>query len=117
MSETATELGGALGIAVLGSIGAAVYRFGMANVIMNGVPPEAADAARGTLGAATAAAAWLPNGLGIELLATARDAFVQGFGMAAAISAVVVLAAAVVAAGSLRQPRSAPLVGDTLAQA
>jgi DHA2 family multidrug resistance protein-like MFS transporter len=98
MSETATELGGALGIAVLGSIGAAVYRFGMANVVMNGVPPEAAAAARGTLGAASAAAGWLPDALGIELLGAARDAFVQGFSLAAAISAVVVLVVAVVAA-------------------
>jgi DHA2 family multidrug resistance protein-like MFS transporter len=103
MSETATELGGALGIAILGSIGAAVYRAGMAHAVMFGVPPEAAEAARGTLGGAGAATAWLPMPLGGELLATARDAFAQGFSLAAAITAVLVLAMAVVAATMLRR--------------
>src|SRR2546422_775736 len=41
ISETSSELGGALGIAVLGSIGVAVYRDMMATGIPIGVPPEA----------------------------------------------------------------------------
>ena len=40
-SETSSELGGALGIAVLGSIGVAVYRSMMADGVPIGVPPEA----------------------------------------------------------------------------
>jgi len=44
ISETSSELGGALGIAILGSIGTAVYRSAMADAVAHGVPPEAAAA-------------------------------------------------------------------------
>lgn len=50
LSETGAELGGALGIAVLGSIGTAVYRRMMADAVPASVPHEIAEAARGTLG-------------------------------------------------------------------
>ncbi|MGH3682789.1 MAG: MFS transporter, partial [Natronosporangium sp.] len=50
LSETSTEFGGALGIAILGSIGTAVYRGAMADTLPAGVPPETAAAARDTLG-------------------------------------------------------------------
>lgn len=56
ISETSAELGGALGIAILGSIGTAVYRTELAKAIPAGVPPEAQEAARDTLGGAAAAA-------------------------------------------------------------
>ena len=61
ISETSAEFGGALGIAVLGSIGTAVYRGAMADAMPAGVPPEAAEAARDTLGGAVAAAEQLPD--------------------------------------------------------
>jgi DHA2 family multidrug resistance protein-like MFS transporter len=98
MSETATELGGALGIAILGSIGAAAYRGEMANFVSDGMPPAAGEAARATLGGATAAAAWLPTALSSDLLTIARDSFVHGFELTAAISAVLMLSIAVIAA-------------------
>jgi DHA2 family multidrug resistance protein-like MFS transporter len=112
MSETATELGGALGIAILGSIGAAVYRAGMANAVLSGIPPEAAEAARGTLGGATASAAALPLPPGAELLATARDSFAQGFSVAAAVSAVLVLGTAVLLAVMLRRAETTGNLGN-----
>src|SRR5256714_4716189 len=43
LSETANELGGALGIAILGSIGTAVYRRQVADALPAGLPPDAAD--------------------------------------------------------------------------
>jgi MFS transporter, DHA2 family, multidrug resistance protein len=98
ISETGSELGGALGIAILGSIGTAVYRGGMAATVLVGVPPEAAEAARGTLGGALALAGRLPNGLGAQLVGTARSAFTQALELTALISAVVVLATAIAAA-------------------
>ena len=52
MSETGSELGGALGIALLGSLGTATYRGWLINIIPDGVPTEAAMAARDTLGGA-----------------------------------------------------------------
>jgi DHA2 family multidrug resistance protein-like MFS transporter len=44
VAETTSEFGGALGIAVLGSIGAAAYRGHLADTMPAGVPPAAAEA-------------------------------------------------------------------------
>jgi DHA2 family multidrug resistance protein-like MFS transporter len=106
ISETGSEFGGALGIAILGSIGAAVYRSRMADGIPNGVPPHAVEAARETLGGAVAAAEPLHDPLGAELLEAARDAFTRSLELSAAISAAIVLALAVAAAVLLRGVRS-----------
>ena len=102
VSETAFELGGALGISVLGSIGVAIYRGGVASALPSGVPSEAAAAARDTLGAATGVAASLPSDLGAAVLAAARGAFVQGMELAAAIGMVVAIVIAVLAVFTLR---------------
>src|SRR5918994_6442217 len=61
ISETSSELGGALGIAVLGSIGSSVYRGQVADAVPAGVPPQTAEAARDTLGGALAVAGQLPS--------------------------------------------------------
>ena len=98
ISETAAELGGALGIAILGVIGTAVYR----GHVTGEIPPGAATASRDTLGGAVAAAGQLPGDLGAALLSAARDAFSQGLHVVAAISAGVALASAVLAAVMLR---------------
>jgi MFS transporter, DHA2 family, multidrug resistance protein len=95
ISETSSELGGALGIAIFGSIGTAVYRLAMWDAIPGGVAPEAREAARSTLGGAVAVANQLPGQLGAELLGTAREAFAQAFEITAAISAAVSLITAV----------------------
>jgi DHA2 family multidrug resistance protein-like MFS transporter len=106
ISETSSELGGALGIAILGSIGTAIYRTRMAAGVPEGVPADAAEIARGTLGGATAVAEQLPEPLGAALLGTAREAFVQAFEATAAVNAVLVLAAAIVATLVLRRAQS-----------
>jgi len=105
ISETGSELGGALGIAILGSIGAAVYRGEIGEGIPSAVSPDAAAAARETLGGADEAAAELPGELGTEFLATANEAFVQGLELAASITAALVLALALVAGVLLREVR------------
>ena len=61
ISETSAEFGGALGIAMFGSIGVAVYRSAMADTAPAGVPPQALEAARATLGGAVAVARELPR--------------------------------------------------------
>jgi DHA2 family multidrug resistance protein-like MFS transporter len=104
VSETSSELGGALGIAVLGSVGTAVYRAHVA--VPSGVPSAAATAARDTLGGALAAAGQLPDQLGGTLLGAAREAFTRGLQATAAISAVVALAIAILAAALLRDVRA-----------
>jgi MFS transporter, DHA2 family, multidrug resistance protein len=106
ISETSSELGGALGIAVLGSIGTAVYRTRMADAMPNGVPAALDEAARGTLGGATAVAEQLPGQLGAALLGTARDAFTQAFVTTAAVNAVLILVLAIAATLLLRRAQT-----------
>jgi MFS transporter, DHA2 family, multidrug resistance protein len=103
ISETSSELGGALGIAVLGSIGIAVYRGAMADSVLIELPAEAAEAARATLGGAVAVAERLPEQVRLELLGTARAAFARAFQLTAAISAAIVLVLAPLALVLLRR--------------
>jgi len=105
ISETGSELGGALGIALLGSLGTALYRGAMADVMPGGLSPAAADAARGTLGGALATAASLPEPIGPALADAARGAFAHSLQVNALICAAVVIVLAVVAAVTLRRPR------------
>jgi MFS transporter, DHA2 family, multidrug resistance protein len=102
ISETGAELGGALGIAILGSIGVAVYRGELADALPAGVPSEAAAIARETLGGAVGVAGQLPEGVGTALLAAAREAFIQGLQLTAALSAAIALGIAVLATVLLR---------------
>jgi MFS transporter, DHA2 family, multidrug resistance protein len=102
ISETGAEFGGALGIAVRGGTGVAVYRNGLSDAVPAAVPPEQANAARDTLGGATEAAEQLPAPLGAELLDTAREAFTQGVQVTAITGAILLAALAVMAAALLR---------------
>ncbi len=103
ISETGAELGGALGIAILGSLGMAVYRSELANRLPAGVPPEAGQIALDTLGGAVRVAQQLPDQFGIALIDIARDAFVRGLHLAATISATVAIGAAIMAVILLRR--------------
>ncbi|MGK9464221.1 MFS transporter [Streptomyces sp. G6] len=87
VSETAYELGAALGIAVLGSIVTGVYRD------FTG-PAGTPDAAHESLGGAVEVAAHLPAPSAGALLNAARQAFVDGLTLAAGVGAAVLLAAA-----------------------
>jgi DHA2 family multidrug resistance protein-like MFS transporter len=105
ISETSSELGGALGIAIFGSIGTAIYRMAMWDAVPQGLPPEALEAARSTLGGAVSVAGQLPPQLGGELLGSAREALMRAFQLTAAISAVVSLGTAGLALFLLRGVR------------
>ena len=99
ISETGGELGNALGIAVLGSIGIAVYRGAMADGVPGDVPPAAAEAARDTLGGAVGAADQLPAGV----LQAAGEAFTHGFQVSAGLTAGLALAVAAATAVIMRR--------------
>jgi DHA2 family multidrug resistance protein-like MFS transporter len=88
ISETGAEFGGALGIAILGSLGVAIYRGQVAAGLPQGISPEIAEAAQETLGGAVAAAAQLPDAVGAALLNVAHGAFVQGMQLSAIIATV-----------------------------
>jgi DHA2 family multidrug resistance protein-like MFS transporter len=87
MNETVTELGGALGMAVMGSIGAAVYRHGLGTT----VPAPA----RSTLGGAVATAAAEPGAAGSRLLDSAREAFTHSINVVSYVGVGIMAAAAV----------------------
>ncbi|MCG5215215.1 MFS transporter [Streptosporangium soli] len=109
LSETGTEFGGALGMAVLGSVGVAVYRAELTDTMPAGLAPDTADAARDTLGGAAAAAADLPQETGARLIEAANAAYVSGVHVTAMIGAAVLLVAAILAARLLRHvPRIIP---------
>jgi DHA2 family multidrug resistance protein-like MFS transporter len=106
ISETGYELGMALGIAVLGSIVAGVYR-GLA--IPSGTPDAVASQAKESLGAAHQVATTLPADQARALLTAATSAFTEGLAIAAGVGSALLLASAV-AVWLLVKPRPAPAV-------
>jgi MFS transporter, DHA2 family, multidrug resistance protein len=103
ISETGAELGGALGIALLGSIGVAVYRGEVADAVPSGLSSGQAEAAEQTLGGALETVEGLGGDGGTTLLEAAQEAFVQGMQVAAVAAAAVALGTALVAAVFLRR--------------
>jgi DHA2 family multidrug resistance protein-like MFS transporter len=104
ISETGSELGGALGIAVLGSIGTAIYRGGLARAELVGVSENARAVAMDTLGGAVAAAAErASDAASAILLAAARASFTSAVQVTLAICAAVSVATALLAVVALRR--------------
>jgi len=118
ISETGAELGGALGIAILGSIGVAIYRSGLANRLPAGLPADVAAIARDTLGGAVAVAGQLPDQLGAAVMEVSRGAFVQGMQLTSAIASVMALGLAALAVALLRdRPTTSGTEVDTASPA
>lgn len=105
ITETGTTFGGALGIALLGSIGTVIYRSRMTGIIPAGVSQDAAEAAQNTLGGAMAVAGKLPGHVGGQVLTTAHEAFGQSFRFVSGICAVLMLVSAIVVVMMLRKLR------------
>ena len=108
ISETCAEFGGALGIAIFGSIGVAIYRGMLAPSLGIGFPPEVTSVAMSTLGGAVAVSHQLPAQLAAAVVGAAREAFVRGFVLCVVISGVGSLAFAVYAARMFRRAALLP---------
>ena len=116
ISETCAELGGALGIAIFGSIGVAIYRGMLAPLLPAGLPAESAGAAMSTLGGAVAVAQHLPADVAMPLLDAARSAFQHGLVLCAIISGVGYVALATFSAFAFRNATVLPqYTGEHLA--
>ncbi|WP_121394668.1 MFS transporter [Actinokineospora cianjurensis] len=102
LASTSTELGSALGIAVLGSVAFAVYRTGLAG----GLPASVGATAGETLAAAVDVAGTLPPAESTRLLSAARAAFVHGLVTTGLIGAAIAALSAVAVAFLLRAPRT-----------
>ncbi|MER6615494.1 DHA2 family efflux MFS transporter permease subunit [Streptomyces xantholiticus] len=115
VTDAAMQVGGALGIAVVGSVLTTSYRDALPG--FDGLPGPAAEAAGDSIGAATAVASSIGGDQGRALLDTAREAFAGGLGDAmlggAAVTAAGVLVALVVLPG--RRARAAAAARATAA--
>ncbi|WP_435876202.1 MFS transporter [Saccharopolyspora shandongensis] len=108
LAETSAEFGGALGIAVLGSIGTAVYRSQMESQAPAGLSPHELAAAEETLGGAVDTAAALPHHAAQALRSVAFDAFTHEMRIAAVVSVVLTAGGAILIATMLRAARNQP---------
>lgn len=106
VSETAYEMGAVLGTAVLGSILTASYGANLR--VPAGLDPEAAAAARETLGGAHAVADALPAEQAAALLGAAGEAFDSGVTITSGIGMMLMVISALLAARMLtmRAPAS-----------
>jgi EmrB/QacA subfamily drug resistance transporter len=93
MNDTTRELGGALGVAVLGSLLASRYNSHVAPVV-RALPANLRHAATESLGQAIAISHTLPGQAGVDLSLGARTAFAQGMTTALMVGASVALVAA-----------------------
>jgi MFS transporter, DHA2 family, multidrug resistance protein len=105
ISETTAELGGALGIAVLGSLGVSIYRTELARALPQDIPVEAQEVALQSLGGALSLVGHLPNGLGSMLVDIALDSFIHGFQVTVIISAGIAAVVATLVFVKLRNVR------------
>jgi DHA2 family multidrug resistance protein-like MFS transporter len=102
ISETGAELGGAFGIAILGSLGAAVYRVSLDSGMPTGLSPADRADALDSLGGAMDIAAGLPAATGDALVEASRQAFVAGLHITTTFCAIVALVVAAVVGTLLR---------------
>jgi EmrB/QacA subfamily drug resistance transporter len=97
MNDTTRQVGGALGVAVLGSITAASYHASIGgSSVVAALPPQAQAAAHDSIGGAVAVAQQLPVG-GAQLIADASQSFVSAMNSTVLIGAAIALAGALVA--------------------
>jgi EmrB/QacA subfamily drug resistance transporter len=95
VTDTSMQIGGALGIAVMGSVLTTVYRDNLPD--LNNLPPSAREAARDSIGGAHGVSAQLGDA-GTQLMATANGAFETALSSAALVGCGVAACGAIIAA-------------------
>jgi Na+/melibiose symporter-like transporter len=112
LNDTVREFGGALGIALIGSILSAGYTSNV-NAATAGLPADSAASVKEGIGGAFAVAPKL-GAQGPAVLESARRAFVDGWKLSMWIGAVLAIAAAVLTSAWIPRHRSAELTADEL---
>ncbi len=103
VNDTIREVGGALGVAVIGSIGQSVYRSHLVPVLASHQAPSfVIQMASGSIAAADATGKVLGGSHGQELVLAAHRAFVDGMATGMRTAAVVAMVAAAAAFVALR---------------
>jgi DHA2 family multidrug resistance protein-like MFS transporter len=108
IAETGSELGGALGIALLGVVGNSIYRGQIAGALPAGISRTAAGAAHDTLTGAVTAAGQLHGPVRATLLDTARQAFTYGLHAVVGVCAAIAIGVAILDAVMLRRTVADP---------
>ena len=109
VNDATRELGGTLGVAVVGSLFASQYADRLLALVEGRAPAEVAERAADSVGFAEAAAAQVPG-----LSAAVDTAFLDGFGTACTIVGILCLVAAVVGFVALPKDRYDPLAEGAL---
>jgi EmrB/QacA subfamily drug resistance transporter len=111
-NDTIREVGGALGIAVVGSLAAAVYRSRLTHVLVaQHAPGLVVHVATGSVAAADITGRQVGGAAGSELMAAAHSAFVNAMAMGVRVAAGVALVSAVAAIFALPRRRN-PVVAE-----
>jgi hypothetical protein len=97
VNDTTRELGGALGVAIIGSILSSLYDGRLTDRVGGQIPAPALDAAKDSVGSALAVANQVGGEPGNALAAAAREAFVHGMTSASLVTAAIAALGAVVA--------------------
>jgi hypothetical protein len=97
VNDTTRELGGALGVAVLGSLLASWYNGPIVDAVGSRLPDSATNVASDSIGGALAVAQSIGGRAGAELGAVARATFVDAMGSAMLVGAATALVGAIVA--------------------
>ena len=112
INDTTRQVGGALGVAVLGSVGASLYRHDLAARLAGHLAGPVPTSALDSVGGAAQAARHLPPADGQLLVDAARHAFVHGLDVAAVVAVVVALLGAGLAARFLPARTPAAVLDD-----
>ena len=116
VNDTTRELGGTLGVAVVGSVFASIYGASLVTALEPlGLPQRVIDAASESMAAALATAQALPGNVGVEVVRVAQESFVDGLSTGSLVAAAVALAGAAIALAFLpaRQSRMRQLPVST----
>lgn len=109
VNDTTRELGGTLGVAIVGSVFASLFGPQLLEKLTGlGLPESTADAASESMSAALAVAESAPAGIAAEITAAAQDAFMLGFTRGSLVAAAAAAVGAILALAFL--PAQAPHV-------
>ena len=97
MNDVVREVGGTLGVAVLGSVLASGYGGSMDSSAVAGLPADAAEAAGDSVGGAHDVATQIGGEAGARLIHLADSAFVDAMSTTATLAAAVALCGALIA--------------------
>ncbi|MFO0971557.1 MAG: MFS transporter [Candidatus Saccharimonadales bacterium] len=96
MNDTTRELGGSLGVAVLGSLLASQYGSKIAPAIAN-LPDQAKEIAASSLAGALKISEMLPEPIRVSVLSVAKEAWISGFRRALVVGAIIIAISSLVA--------------------